>query len=88
MYGNIPDTLGSLTVLTLLDLSTNNITGTIPSTLADLVSLQQLYLNSNNLSGTIPPELGNLILPKWFERLTFENIIDCLNKENGLILNQ
>jgi Leucine-rich repeat (LRR) protein len=59
--GRIPDDLGLLTALNLLQLYDNYLTGTIPwSVGASLTALEELYLNSNHLSGTIPSSLGAL----------------------------
>ena len=58
--------MGSLTSLTTLDLSDNQLSGTIPD-LSSLTQLQNLYLGDNQLSGTIPDlssltQLQNLYL--------------------------
>ncbi|NEP78165.1 MAG: DUF4347 domain-containing protein [Okeania sp. SIO3B3] len=46
--------------VTILNLSSNQLTGEIPEQLGNLSSLQTLLLYSNQLSGEIPSELGNL----------------------------
>ncbi|KAL6882050.1 hypothetical protein ACP4OV_011522 [Aristida adscensionis] len=51
--GPIPDTLGNMSSLELIDLSTNYLLGIIPTTFKHLCSLQQLYLYSNNINGNI-----------------------------------
>ncbi|KAL6882048.1 hypothetical protein ACP4OV_011520 [Aristida adscensionis] len=51
--GPIPDTLGNMSSLELIDLSTNYLLGIIPTTFKHLCSLQQLYLFSNNINGNI-----------------------------------
>ncbi len=56
----IVDTLASLTELTYLGLSSNNLSGSIPPELGNLANLESLDLGGNQLSGPIPPELGNL----------------------------
>ena len=61
--GNLPTTLGRLTMLQTLDLSSNLMEGTIPGfALIFLNHLQILDLGSNKLSGVIPVGLGNLSL--------------------------
>jgi Leucine-rich repeat (LRR) protein len=55
--GLLPDSLGSLKQLTVLDLSHNNLSGTFPSTMANLTSLQQLDMESNDLTGPFPADL-------------------------------
>ncbi|XP_048446323.1 receptor-like protein 2 [Pyrus x bretschneideri] len=44
----------------LIDLSSNNITGNIPSEIGQLQLLQQLSLENNNFSGNIPEQMSNL----------------------------
>ena len=58
--GSIPSNLGSLTELTVLDLSAGHLSGPIPPELGQLSRLTHLYLGNNQLSGPIPPELGQL----------------------------
>ena len=53
LSGPLPAALGSLTSLTTLDLSDNQLSGTIPD-LTTLTQLQTLDLSDNQLSGTIP----------------------------------
>ena len=53
LSGPLPAALGSLTSLTTLDLSDNQLSGTIPD-LSSLTSLTTLNLRDNQLSGTIP----------------------------------
>ena len=60
MSGEIPPELGSLTNLTWLVLSNNQLSGEIPAELGNLPNLGGLFLNNNRLSGEIPPELGSL----------------------------
>ncbi|GLJ20852.1 hypothetical protein SUGI_0380200 [Cryptomeria japonica] len=52
--GSIPDEIGNLTNLTLLDLNASQLNGTIPSALSRLPNLERLYLHTNNLQGRIP----------------------------------
>ena len=60
LSGSIPQSLGRLDQLMLLDLSFNSLGGAIPIELASLKSLDTLNLSDNRLSGEIPPELGAL----------------------------
>ncbi|KAM0864646.1 hypothetical protein ACQ4PT_043783 [Festuca glaucescens] len=53
LTGNIPVTFGNLTLLTLLNLSHNNLSGSIPS-LNKLEDLNNLDLSYNHLQGEIP----------------------------------
>ena len=59
LSGPLPAELGSLTSLTTLDLSDNQLSGTIPD-LSSLTQLQNLNLGDNQLSGTIPDWLSSL----------------------------
>ncbi|KAK4487068.1 hypothetical protein RD792_006383, partial [Penstemon davidsonii] len=58
--GTIPNSLGKLSALTMLGLSSNNLSGTIPSSLGDLRELISLHLSFTGLSGGIPLPLGQL----------------------------
>ncbi|KAG6551551.1 hypothetical protein Mapa_006974 [Marchantia paleacea] len=54
--GAIPR-LGSLQLLSAIDLSRNNLSGAVPAELGNLSRLITLGLNDNHLNGTVPPEL-------------------------------
>ncbi|KAL8144794.1 hypothetical protein AgCh_003125 [Apium graveolens] len=56
--GQIPESLGSLEALQLLDLSNNYLTGPIPPSLGNLTHLESLDLSQNKLSGVIPQQLA------------------------------
>ncbi|XP_058211402.1 receptor-like protein 7 [Rhododendron vialii] len=58
--GEIPESLGSLRGLQVLNISNNNLTGAIPSSLASLTALESLDLSRNELSGKIPQQLIQL----------------------------
>ncbi|OWM75451.1 hypothetical protein CDL15_Pgr021615 [Punica granatum] len=58
--GEIPDTIGELKELHLLNLSSNFLTGQIPTSLGNLGALESLDLSQNRLSGEIPQELLRL----------------------------
>ncbi|XP_043697061.1 receptor-like protein 33 [Telopea speciosissima] len=58
--GGIPDAMGDLKSLMLLNLSGNSLTGQIQSSLENLRQLEALDLSRNNLSGRIPNELTSL----------------------------
>ncbi|KAK6236391.1 hypothetical protein SCA6_011728 [Theobroma cacao] len=54
LIGDIPDMIGAMTALEVLDLSENELTGKIPNALFSLKNLKGIYLFRNNLSGEIP----------------------------------
>ncbi|KAJ0550856.1 putative non-specific serine/threonine protein kinase [Helianthus annuus] len=56
----IPDTMGNLSLLIKLDLSSNMLEGVIPSSLGNCHRLLELYINDNKLSGKIPTTLLQL----------------------------
>ncbi|XP_047943693.1 receptor-like protein 49 [Salvia hispanica] len=58
--GGIPDAIGNLSSLYLLNLSRNVFTGGIPESLGGLTELGSLDLSSNKLTGRIPHELTEL----------------------------
>ncbi|XP_010462193.2 PREDICTED: receptor-like protein 12 [Camelina sativa] len=60
LNGPIPDSIGLLKELRILNLSNNAFTGHIPSTMANLTNLESLDLSQNKISGEIPSELGAL----------------------------
>ncbi len=57
--GTIPAELGQISMLTKLNLHSNDLTGSIPTELGDLSRLERLLLHNNRLTGTIP-DLGDL----------------------------
>ncbi|CAH8254844.1 unnamed protein product, partial [Arabidopsis lyrata] len=65
LHGKIPDSIGLLKELRILNLSSNAFTGHIPSSLANLTNLESLDISQNNISGEIPPELGTLSSLAW-----------------------
>eukprot|EP00271_Cylindrocystis_brebissonii_P020360 TRINITY_DN6704_c0_g2_i2.p1 TRINITY_DN6704_c0_g2~~TRINITY_DN6704_c0_g2_i2.p1 ORF type:complete len:1285 (+),score=190.67 TRINITY_DN6704_c0_g2_i2:164-4018(+) len=54
LNGSIPDALGNLQGLALLDLSGNDFSGPIPSSFANFDLINTLFLEQNALSGEIP----------------------------------
>ncbi|CAL2240985.1 unnamed protein product [Prunus armeniaca] len=58
--GKIPEFIGNLKGLRLLNVSNNILTGCIPSFLANLTLLESLDLSQNKLSGEIPQQLTQL----------------------------
>jgi hypothetical protein len=60
LTGTIPDWIGELTNLKLLDMDANSLTGHIPSWIGLMQNLNYLLLNRNQLTGTIPTQLQNM----------------------------
>ena len=60
LSGELPNELGNLTDLFVLDLHGNDLHGAIPPELGRLTNLLHLDLHRNDLHGEIPPELGRL----------------------------
>jgi Leucine-rich repeat (LRR) protein len=60
LVGTLPEEMGNLKNLKILELKMNQISGTIPASIWDLTDLTWLSLRSNQLIGTIPAEIGNL----------------------------
>nr|XP_017240075.1 PREDICTED: receptor-like protein 12 [Daucus carota subsp. sativus] len=56
--GKIPDSLGSLKQVQMLNLANNELTGPIPPSLGSLRQLESLDLSVNKLSGAIPHQIA------------------------------
>jgi hypothetical protein len=62
MDGTLPDSIGQLTSLKILQLGFNNLRGTIPATLGNLPNLTTLVLELNKFTGSVPLEIFSLTL--------------------------
>ncbi|KAI3461914.1 hypothetical protein Pfo_018577 [Paulownia fortunei] len=60
LSGNIPEEIGRLKLLHILDLNNNNFNGSIPRQLSGLINLEKLDMSGNHLSGEIPESLTHL----------------------------
>ena len=58
LNGTIPADLGDLSMLTQLNLHSNDLSGSIPNEIANLTNMRRLFLHNNRLSGTIPDLSG------------------------------
>ncbi|KAK9928915.1 hypothetical protein M0R45_026031 [Rubus argutus] len=56
----IPEELGDLPYLSIIDLSSNKLHGPIPAALGSLIKLKSMDLSNNQLTGSIPVTLGRL----------------------------
>jgi len=66
--GQVLEYKKNLHFMTLIDMSSNNLSGTIPPQMFSLIGLSSLNLSNNKLAGKIPNEIGNL---KNLESLDF-----------------
>jgi hypothetical protein len=64
--GEIPELVGSLKGLHLLNLSNNAFTGLIPPSLGNLTNLESMDLSQNKLFGEIPAQLTQLFFLAYF----------------------
>uniref|UniRef100_A0A0E0MIA5 non-specific serine/threonine protein kinase n=1 Tax=Oryza punctata TaxID=4537 RepID=A0A0E0MIA5_ORYPU len=74
--GPIPAALGNLTMLSVLDLASCNLTGPIPADIRHLGQLSELHLSMNQLTGPIPASIGNLSALAYL--LLMGNMLDGL----------
>lgn len=58
--GEIPDTIGEMQILQVINLSGNNLTGEIPSTIGNCSLLKAIDFENNYLVGPVPDSLGQL----------------------------
>ncbi|XP_021974541.1 receptor-like protein 7 [Helianthus annuus] len=58
--GSIPDSIGNLRNLNILDLRSCGFTGTLPASLSNLAQLTVLNLMGNKFTGILPSSIGNL----------------------------
>ncbi|KAJ4904494.1 receptor like protein 48 [Raphanus sativus] len=65
LEGDIPQSIGLLKELIVLNMSNNAFMGRIPPSLSNLTNLQSLDLSQNRLSGSIPQELEKLTFLAW-----------------------
>ncbi|CAA0841359.1 Probable LRR receptor-like serine/threonine-protein kinase [Striga hermonthica] len=87
LRGGIPDTIGNLSSLTVLDPSVNQFEGLIPESLENLQSLQGLDLSSNKMSGPIPNaicRLGRLNQLYLYNNQFSGPIPDCIENITAL----
>ncbi len=89
LKGVLPESIGDLTNLRVLNLHKNQIEGNIPSSIGNLNTLIHLNLSLNNLQGNIPNEITHLknleYLYLFFNDFTGSLMlpaIECLRSKN------
>ncbi|KAL3615133.1 hypothetical protein CASFOL_040794 [Castilleja foliolosa] len=85
LSGTIPQELGQLTTLEVLDLSDNKLTGIIPAELGRLHSLKRLLLCNNVFEGSLPVEIEKLSLLTDLQCDTNTVVAEagCVNRKFG-----
>jgi Leucine-rich repeat (LRR) protein len=73
--GPIPEEVGELKLLYILNLSHNAFTGQIPQSLGKLTNLESLDLSSNELAGEIPPQLADGLIFLSVLNLSFNQLV-------------
>ncbi|XP_057866241.2 receptor-like protein EIX1 [Cryptomeria japonica] len=73
LSGHIPQGMGSLIGLIILNISRNHIDGGIPKSLGNMAQLESLDLSQNQLSGVIPSELQLLTFLSYLN-LSYNNL--------------
>ncbi|XP_055814357.1 receptor-like protein 33 [Solanum dulcamara] len=81
--GNIPETVGDLKSLYLLNISHNNLTGQIPPAVGNLKQLGSLDLSFNKLGGNIPEKLASLTFLS-FINLSYNELVGMIPRGNQL----
>ena len=59
LTGTIPEDIGSLSLLMLLDLSSNNLMGSLPESVGGLSDLDFFAVSANKLTGKLSDSIGN-----------------------------
>jgi len=94
--GILPDSIGNLENLRVLELSFNRLSGELPLEIGQLTNLEFLIINGNNLNGSIPASIGNLnalkelhlssngftgVVPRTFGNLSNLEILNLFDNE-------
>ncbi|VFQ73641.1 unnamed protein product [Cuscuta campestris] len=79
--GHVPDVIGDLTGLQLLNLSRNHFSGQIPSSFSNMKNLESLDISRNQLSGQIPTQLTELTYLSSFD-VSYNNLSGPIPQRN------
>ncbi|KAL4596676.1 hypothetical protein ACB092_12G180400 [Castanea dentata] len=79
--GEIPDSIGTLKALHMLNLSNNILTGHIPLSIGNLTEFESLDLSQNKLSGEIPRQLAQLTFLAFFN-VSYNNFMGSIPQGN------
>jgi Leucine-rich repeat (LRR) protein len=72
LNGALPDEIGTMKALKVLNLANNNLSGNLPVSMGGLTALEELNLSSNSLNGLIHAQFGNLVNLRKMQ-LSFNN---------------
>ncbi|KAL0388556.1 UNVERIFIED_CONTAM: hypothetical protein Sradi_2737400 [Sesamum radiatum] len=81
LSGCLPEEIGSLTKLTVFDVSFNSLVGSLPKSMGNMKSLEQLNVAHNKLSGAIPDSICSL--PR-LENFTYSDNYFCVEPSSCL----
>lgn len=81
--GNIPETVGDLKSLYLLNISHNNLKGQIPPAIGNLKQLGSLDLSFNKLGGNIPEKLASLTFLSVMN-LSYNELVGMIPRGNQI----
>ncbi|RAL44199.1 hypothetical protein DM860_016445 [Cuscuta australis] len=79
--GHVPDVIGNLTRLQLLNLSRNHFSGQIPPSFSNMKNLESLDISRNQLSGQIPTRLTELTYLSSFD-VSYNNLSGPIPQRN------
>ena len=83
-YGQIPDSVGNLKGLIVLNLSCNKFMSHIPSSLGNIIALESLDLSQNSIFGEIPQQLTSLTFLEYLN--LSQNQLFCPIPQGGQFL--
>jgi len=87
LSGPIPEDIGTLIDLEVLQLFSNKLSGEIPQGITNLTNLKYLWLGSNQLTGEIPSDIGNLTNLNWVLDLGHNQLSGEIPESIGNLMN-